>query len=282
MSSSIFEMKGVSYAYQQHLPALTDIDLTIFPGEQLALLGANGCGKTTLLFLLDGLLFPSAGKLSAFGEPLEEEKLEQAAFRQLFRGRVGMVFQNPDIQLFCPTVYEEIAFGPLQLDLPAPEVRERVEDLLAMFGIAALRDRSPGQLSGGEQKKVAIASVLAPNPAVLLLDEPTNGLDPRTQGWLTEFLMELAQAGKTIITATHDLNFAGKIAARTVVLAENHRVAADCSASTAMADRDLLLHCNLIHAGEGSAVSSRNPSSASDLKPPFRYPFTAACKKRRP
>ncbi len=282
MSSPVFELKGVSYTYQQHLPAVADIDLTVLPGEQLALLGANGCGKTTLLFLLDGLLFPSTGKLSAFGELLEEEKLEHAAFRHLFRGRVGMVFQNPDIQLFCPTVYEEIAFGPLQLDLPAQEVRERVEDLLAMFGIAALKERSPGQLSGGEQKKVAIASVLALNPAVLLLDEPTSGLDPRTQGWLTELLMELAQAGKTIITATHDLGFAGKIAARAVVLAENHRLVADCSVSAALADRDLLLHCNLIHAGEGSAVASRNPSAAGDLKPSFRYPFTAACKTRRP
>lgn len=247
MKTPIFELAGVSYLYHGTVTALDGIDLTVREGESLAVLGANGCGKSTLLRLMDGLLFPSSGEIRAFGEALDEDRLEAAAFRPLFRSRVGLLFQNPDVQLFCPTVSDEIAFGPLQLDLPEGEARRRVDDLLAMLGIAHLRDRYPNQLSGGEKKRVAIASVLAMNPSVLLFDEPTDGLDPRTRHWFEELVVDLVRAGKTVVTATHDLPFAGRIASRAVVIAEDHTLAADGATEAVLADRKLLLSANLIH-----------------------------------
>jgi cobalt/nickel transport system ATP-binding protein len=239
-------MVGVGYRYLERFTALEEIDLSICAGESVALLGANGCGKSTLLKLLNGLLFPGSGSVTAFGESLSEAKLETDAFRRFFRSRVGFVFQNPDVQLFCPTVYEEIAFGPLQLDLPEAEVRQRVEDLLALLDLGALRDRSPIHLSGGQKKKVAIAAVLAMNPEVLLLDEPGGGLDPRSQRWLVDLVVALRQAGKTIVTATHDLSVVDEIASRVVILAENHRIAAVGPPAQVLTDLELLLRANLI------------------------------------
>ncbi len=127
---------------------------------------------------------------------------------------MGFVFQNPDVQLFCSTVFDEVAFGPLQLDLSKDEVIKRTEEVMSMVGIAGLRDRSPHTLSGGEKKKVCLASVLSVNPDVLLLDEPTAGLDPRSQLWLIELLQGLTKAGKTIITATHDLDIIEQISSQ--------------------------------------------------------------------
>ena len=168
-------------------------------------------------------------------------------FRSYFRTKVGFVFQNSDIQLFSPTVFEEIAFGPLQLDVTPEEVKTRVDDVLEMMEIAKLRDRSPHTLSGGEKKKVCIATVLVNNPDVLLLDEPTAGLDPRTQLWLVELLQELGQAGKTIIIATHDLEIIEQISKRAIVMGEDHSIKVDGSAEEVLSDFDLLLAANLIH-----------------------------------
>jgi len=193
------------------------------------------------------LIFPAWGSITAFGELLTEAKLETDDFRRFFRSRVGFVFQNPDVQLFCPTVFDEVAFGPLQLGLPASEVIGRVEDVIAMLGISALRDRTPGQLSGGEKKKVAIASVLSLNPQVLLLDEPTNALDLRTRHWFINLICELRQAGKTIITATHELSLVGKISSRVLVLAEDHTIAADGTPVEVIADHQILHKANIVH-----------------------------------
>jgi cobalt/nickel transport system ATP-binding protein len=151
------------------------------------------------------------------------------------------------VQLFSSTVYEEIAFGPLQMDLSADEVKSRVEDVIKMMDIAKLRDRAPHTLSGGEKKKVCIASVLATNPDVLLLDEPTAGLDPRTQLWLIELLQELAEAGKTVVTATHDLDIIEQISNRAVVMGEDHTIKVDRKTTEVLSDLELLLATNLIH-----------------------------------
>ena len=212
------------------------------------MLGANASGKSTLLQLLDGLQFPSAGVIKAFGEPLTEAVLERPDFSRRFRQRVGMMFQNSEVQLFCGTVEEELAFAPLQLRLPAEEVRRRVEDMLRLLEMAKLRDRSPQSLSGGEKKRVALGGLLTASPQVLLLDEPTAGLDPRSQQWLLELLTQLRGAGMTIVTASHDLELAAEIADRAVVLSEDHRVVADGPAREIAADLDLLLSVNLIHA----------------------------------
>jgi cobalt/nickel transport system ATP-binding protein len=246
----IYELTDASYRYHASIPALERITLSIYPGESVTFLGANGSGKSTFLHLLDGLIFPHSGAIRAFDELLTEEKLETDAFRCFFRSRVGYVFQNPDIQLFCPTVFDEVAFGPLQLGLPAGEVTRRVDDTLAMLGIASLRERTPNQLSGGEKKKVAIASVLSLNPQVLLMDEPTSALDPRTRYWFIELIGHLRKAGKTIVTTTHELSLAARISSRVLVLTEEHTIAADGTPHEVISDHALLHDANILHEHE--------------------------------
>jgi len=248
--SAIFELCDVSYSYMGKFDALKNINLKIEQGEQVSILGSNGSGKSTLLSIIDCLIFPTTGEFKAFGKTVDEDAidtLEDNDFRQYFRKKVGFVFQNPDIQLFSSSVYDEICFGPLQLDMAKDEVRARVEELMSFMEITKLRDRAPHTLSGGEKKKVCIASVLANNPDVLLLDEPTAGLDPRTQLWLIELLQELAKLGKTVIIATHDLDIVDQISHRAVVMGENHSLLVDKEAKTVLSDLDLLLASNLIH-----------------------------------
>jgi cobalt/nickel transport system ATP-binding protein len=241
------ELAAVSFQYAQGVHALRDVSLCVANGEKVAVLGANGCGKSTLLRVMNGLTRPTSGSVRVFGEEVSERALRDAAFAHRLRRRVGFIFQNSDAQLFSSTVRDEIAFGPLQMDLSPDEVRQRVGDTAAMLGIEALLDRAPYHLSGGEKKKVALASVLVVNPSVLLLDEPTNGLDPRSQRWLVDLIVALHRAGKTVVTATHDLGIVHEIADRVVVMAEDHTVAAAGPTPEVMADLDLLLRVNLIH-----------------------------------
>jgi cobalt/nickel transport system ATP-binding protein len=247
---SIFDLRNISYSYAGKIDALKDISLTVRQGEHISIIGSNGSGKSTLLAILNGLVYPTSGELFAFGNEITEEvfdAIKDNEFRTYFRTKVGFVFQNSDVQLFMPTVYEEIAFGPLQLDFSPEEVKTRVEDVLAMMDIDKLRNRSPHTLSGGEKKKVCIASVLVNNPDVLLLDEPSAGLDPRTQLWLVELLQELGSAGKTIITATHDLEIIEMISERAIVMGEDHRVKMDDDAKIVLCNYELLMASNLIH-----------------------------------
>lgn len=250
MAEAIFDLKDVSYSYLGKIDAVLDINLEIRQGEQVCIMGANGSGKSTLLSIIDGLAFPTSGEFRAFGTPISESVFDSIGdneFRQYFRRKVGFVFQNSDVQLFSPTVFEEIAFGPLQLDLSKEEIRSRVETVMEMMDITRLRDRAPHTMSGGEKKKVCIASVLATNPDVLLLDEPTAGLDPRTELWLIELLQELGRSGKTIITATHDLDIIEQISSRAVVMGEDHRIKVDRGTESVLNDLELLLAANLIH-----------------------------------
>ena len=246
-SAPLLVCEGLHHSYLDRYPALVDVSLTVRRSERVALLGANGCGKSTLLKVLDGLVFPQAGSYTAFGEPVTEDTLEDEQMSEGFRSRVGFVFQNSDAQVFSPTVLEEIAFGPLQLGLSRDEVGDRVQDVLAMLGIAELADRAPFQLSGGQKKKVAIASVLVMNPEVLLFDEPTAALDPRTQYWLVDLIEQLCAAGKTIVHATHDLDLLERISDRAVVFSEEHRVVADGPPTAVLADKELLVGVNLVH-----------------------------------
>ncbi|MCL2849534.1 MAG: energy-coupling factor ABC transporter ATP-binding protein [Micrococcales bacterium] len=241
--------EDVSYSYLDRFPALDEVSLDVLPGQRLALLGANGCGKTTLLKVLAGLVFPTTGTVSAFGRPLTEDALADAGLNAAFRARVGLCFQNPDVQVFSPTVREEVAFGPLQLGLPTDEALARTTQVLELLGVADLADRTPMQLSGGQKKKVAIASVLATNPEVLLFDEPTAALDPRSRLWLEDLLATLAASGTAIVSATHDLDRLTHVADRAVVLAEDHRVLADAPTTEILADHDLLVTANLVAPG---------------------------------
>ncbi len=242
-----FSLHEITYAYADGTPVLNGLTTNFALGGRTAILGANGTGKSTLLSLLDGLIFPRSGTIHAFGKPLTEETLEDRTFSMDFRKRVAFVFSNPDVQLFSSTVWDEIAFGPLQLDLPPDTVRDIVDRQLETLRITDLRDRAPYTLSDGQKKKVAIASSLSTDPDVLLLDEPTNGLDPRTQVWLIEVLHELHQNGKTVISATHDLSIAGDIADRAVVFSEDHTIAADGDFGEIIQNDELLLRVNLIH-----------------------------------
>jgi cobalt/nickel transport system ATP-binding protein len=276
----IFELKDASFSYHASIPALSSISLTVCQGESLVILGSNGSGKSTLLQLMDGLIFPTSGVISAFEEILTEEKLETDSFRHFFRSRVGFVFQNPDIQLFCPTVFDEIAFGPLQLDLPNSEVLRRVEDVLAMLGISSLRDRTPNQLSGGEKKKVAIASILSLNPQVLLMDEPTNSLDLRTRHWLIGLINELRKAGKTIVMTTHDISLIERISSRVLVLSEDHSILADRPPSDIIHDHELLHRANIIHEHEADALQHTwKPDGPGHMSKVIDFPFQPATKK---
>jgi cobalt/nickel transport system ATP-binding protein len=243
----IYDLRGVDYTFAGKFTALRSVYFKVAAGERLAIVGANGCGKSTLLQILDGLLFPTQGEAFAYGQRLTEEGLRDASFTAFFRQRVGLLFQNPDVQLFCPTVLDEIAFGSLQLGYPQEEALAKGREMMKMLGLEKIAHRSPHQISGGEKKKVALASMLVVNPDVLLLDEPTGGLDPRTQVWLVEVLGELHSIGKTIITATHDLSILEEIADRAFVMEEGHTITAEGSPREILDDFDLLLRVNLIH-----------------------------------
>jgi len=246
VTNNIFEVRDVTYLYND-ITALNNLSLSIKQHQRVAILGANGSGKSTLLRLLDALYFPDKGTISAFGENLTEESFQDEEFAFRFRRRVALVFQNPDVQLFNPTVFDEVAFGPLQLRLSKDEIRRRVAETLEMMEIAHLKDRSPHRLSGGEKKRVALASVLILEPEVLLLDEPTAALDPKSQGRVVDFLVGWGGAAKTVVTATHDLDIVEDIADYCFVF-QNGRVVGEGTPAQILADDALLESTNLIHA----------------------------------
>jgi len=255
-----FDVSDVCYHYQQ-IGALNGLSMQVRRGERVALLGANGSGKSTLLRLLAGLYFSERGEISFFGEPLTEERLNNEQLFFDFRRRVGMVFQNPDIQLFNPSVFDEVAFGPLQLQWQKEAIRQRVAETLDLMGIAHLKDRAPHRLSGGEKKRVALASVLVLDPEVLLLDEPSAALDPSSQSQIVEFLVGWGGRSKTVITATHDLDTLEDIADRCYVL-ENGMVAGEGTPLAVLHDVALLERTKLVrphHHVHGEGTTQPHP-----------------------
>ena len=241
----MYELRDVVCRYED-VTALDGLTLNIPREGRTALLGPNGSGKSTLLMLLDALVLPDSGSLRFDGEEISERSLKNPWSQQRFRQRVGFVFQNPDVQLFNPTVRDEIAFGPLQLGWSEAEIRERVRRTLDDMDVAHLAERSTYRLSMGEKKRVAIASVLVLDPDVILLDEPTAGLDPRSQSRIIDLLVSWQNSGKTIVTATHDLDLIEDIAGHCVVL-DRGRVAAEGRPSEVLDDLELLERTGLIH-----------------------------------
>lgn len=242
----LFEIQEASFSYEGGIPGITGASLAVNAGERVAILGANGSGKSTLLKMMAGLVFPQQGRVCAFGRELSEKAFQDPSFRALFRKQVGMLFQNVEVQLFSSAVSEEIAFGPRQLGLKREEIELRINDLLGMLRIEPLRERSPSRLSLGEKRKVAIASVLAVNPDVLLLDEPTSGLDPRSRREFLEFLQALHRAGKTLVTATHDLDIVPDLADRAYVLSEERKLVASGDIGEILGDTSRLRAWNLM------------------------------------
>ena len=250
----MIEIKDVSFSYEGDI-ALNHISLNIEAGETVALMGSNGCGKSTLLKLINGIISPDSGLYKFDNQEITHKKLQDPKFAKLFHQKIGFVFQNSDTQLFCSVVYDEIAFGPRQMGMTEIDVDKRVNDCLSLLNIQDLRNRTPYHLSGGEKRKVAIACVLSLNPDVLVLDEPMNGLDPRTQRWLVEFLVQLSKAGKTLITSTHNLELVSEISTRAILFDETHKIVADMPTEKLLEDIELLKKVNLVdeyyHSHEG-------------------------------
>ncbi len=226
----LIEVSNLSFRYPDGQQALVDVNLIVREGERVALVGPNGAGKSTLILHLNGILGSQDGHVRVAGLPVAGEHVKRV------RALVGLVFQEPDDQLFSPTVFEDVAYGPLYMGLPEDEVRRRVERALAAVGMEGYGDRVPHRLSAGEKKRIALATVLAMEPSVLVLDEPTAGLDPRGRRMLIRLLDSMSQ---TMIVSTHDLLMVRDLFPRMVIL-DRGRVVADGPSADLLRDRALL------------------------------------------
>jgi cobalt/nickel transport system ATP-binding protein len=236
VAGRLINLRGVRFAYDGGAEVLAGVDFSLSAGERAALLGPNGSGKTTLLHVLVGLLWPSAGEVEAFGAVRRRE----ADFHDV-RRRAGLLFQDVDDQLFCPTVEEDVAFGPLNLGASRDDVRGLVADTLASLGLAGYGPRITYKLSGGEKRMVALATVLAMRPDVLLLDEPTAELDAPARRRLIDIL---AGRGEAMLLATHDLEMVRELCGRAGVLSGG-RIAAAGPTGEILADEGLLARCGV-------------------------------------
>ena len=219
----MIDLENVCFAYDQET-ALKNINFHIEKGEAVIIQGPNGCGKSTLIRLLNGIIFPTEGIYTFKGKEITEKSLKENRFAKWFHQQIGYVFQNADSQLFCGSVEEEVAFGPVQMGLTDEEVRRRTEDCLRLFGLEKLRERPPYHLSGGEKRKVSLACIMSLNPEVLILDEPLAGLDERTQSMLICFLKQFHNAGKTLIVITHNRQLAETLGTRFISMNEEHEI----------------------------------------------------------
>ena len=247
MDNLIFELNNVHFAYLGKFPALCGIDIKINQGQKISVIGANGSGKSTFLQILDGLIFPDKGEVNFCGQELNEKILNDDQFCRDFRRKVGFIFQNPDVQLFCPTVKEDIVFGPLQLGFAKSEIEKRLEKLVDILEIKELLERPAYQLSIGEKRKITIAGVLIIEPEIFILDEPTAGLDPQTTRKIIDLLMQENINGKTIITSTHDLHIVEEISDIVYVFNHEKRIVKSGPAESILNDTQLLMENNLVH-----------------------------------
>jgi cobalt/nickel transport system ATP-binding protein len=239
MSENAIKVENVSYAYPNGFIALKKVELEITRGEKLAILGPNGAGKSTLLMLLNGLYKPCEGKVTVFGTSTNDENIEKV------RRDVGLVFQDPDDQLFSPTLWEDVSYGPRNMRLSEDEVKKRSNEALRAVGLEGYEEKPPHHLSAGEKKKATIATVLAMRPKILALDEPTANLDPKSRHELIHLLHELHDTQQaTLVIATHDVNLIPEIAERVCIL-NGGRVTSDNSARTVFSDQEILAEANL-------------------------------------
>lgn len=220
----LIEFEDVSYAYDDDIVALEHVSFSVDAGEMIALTGPNGCGKSTALRIMNGLAFPAGGTYRFDGTVIDENAMKDALFAKRFHQRLGFVFQNSDTQLFCPSVSEEIAFGPRQMGLSEEQVQHRTDDMLECFGLQHLRDRAPYNLSDGEKHKLAMACIVSMNPDALVLDEPTNHLDEDSQAWTVAFLRSLVEGGKTVLVTTHHRDMIAALGAREIHLDKYHHI----------------------------------------------------------
>jgi cobalt/nickel transport system ATP-binding protein len=241
VSESIVSVKDVKFSYPAGVSALHGVSFDIKQGERIALLGPNGSGKSTLILLIAGLLAPKSGEVTVFGQKTTSKDFQK------FRSRIGIVFQDPDDQLFTPSVIEDVEYGPKNLKLPDQDVHERSVHVLEKMGIAHLRDRPPHRLSFGEKKKVSLATALVLKPELLILDEPTANLDLVSRRGLIDTLNELSRAGTTIIVSTHDAEAIPELADRVVVISHGDK---------------------LVEGKTGEVLQDKQKLEASGLEPP--------------
>ncbi len=240
MTAPLLETDNVTYTYPNGPAALAGVSVRIAAGSKTALVGPNGAGKSTLLLMLNGMLRPASGEVRFDDRPLA---YDNRSLRDL-RRRVGFVFQNPDVQIIAPTVEQDVAFGPVNLGLSPDAVRRAVRDALGYVGLRGYEKRPPHHLSGGEKKRVAIAGILAMEPAVLVFDEPTNTLDPASSEEVMELLDELASGGRTVLISTHDVELAYRWA-DSVILMERGGVLARGPPEEVFSDHGLLAAARL-------------------------------------
>jgi cobalt transport protein ATP-binding subunit len=212
MTEPIVSVEDVKFSYPAGVSALKGVSLEIRKGEKVAILGPNGSGKSTLILLIAGLLNPTKGKIKVFGQPTTSKDFPK------LRSRIGLVFQDPDDQLFTPTVREDVEYGPKNLGLPAKVISERCDHILEDIDISHLKDRPPHRLSFGEKKKVSLATALILRPELLILDEPTANLDLLSRRALIDLLNELNAEGTTIVISTHDVEALPELADRVIVV----------------------------------------------------------------
>ena len=231
----ILRFEHVSYAYEEEREALLDVCVKVCAGERVAVLGSNGAGKSTFFLLANGVLRPGAGRILFRGAPVGGGAKQLNVLR---RG-VGLVFQDPEVQLLGGSVEDEVSFGPMNLRLPVGEVRARVDAAIRSFALEEYRGRAPQYLSGGEKKRVSIADILAMEPELMLLDEPASSLDPVNQSLLEENLEKLHQKGIALVVATHDVDFAWRWAKRILIFHQG-RLVADGRGEEIFADEALI------------------------------------------
>jgi cobalt/nickel transport system ATP-binding protein len=241
LSESIVSVKDVKFSYPAGVSALHGVSFDIKQGERIALLGPNGSGKSTLILLIAGLLTPKSGEIKVFGQKTTSKDFQK------FRSRIGIVFQDPDDQLFTPSVIEDVEYGPKNLKLPDQDVHERSAHVLEKMGITHLKDRPPHRLSFGEKKKVSLATALVLKPELLILDEPTANLDLVSRRGLIDTLNELSRAGTTIIVSTHDAEAIPELADRIVVISHGEK---------------------LVEGKTGEVLQDKQKLEASGLEPP--------------
>jgi cobalt/nickel transport system ATP-binding protein len=246
-------VSGLHHRYPDGTDTLRGVDLVVEPGERVAVLGPNGAGKTTLMLHLNGVLSPSAGTVAIDGLTVDRAELRE------IRRRVGIVFQDPDDQLFMPTVHQDVAFGPANLGLRGDDLQRRVGEALAVVGMEHVADRAPHHLSFGQRRRVAVATVLAMEPTVLVLDEPSSNLDPQARRELADVVLALPC---TTLVVTHDLLYALQLCPRAMMM-DGGRITADGPTADLLADQDLLA-ANRLELPYGVQLS---PGASPDQRP---------------
>lgn len=236
----MLEARNITFSYDDGTEALNNVNLKVDKGDIVALLGKNGAGKSTLFLHFNGILRPDKGEILIDEEKLKYDKKSLIKFRQ----KVGLVFQNPDDQIFAPSVEEDVAFGPLNLKLPMEEVQKRVHEALERVGMVGFEKKAPHHLSGGQKKRVAIAGILAMKPEIMVFDEPTAGLDPKGASKIINLLKELNEQGITIIISTHDVDLVPQYANKVYVLHEGE-IIGEGTAKDIFSNKELINKANL-------------------------------------